>query len=74
MAKAAADPRLDILEKDLQKHVRSFAEGLGWKVAVTWNSMNSQRGWPDLFMVRKVRRGSMGACVCGHDHQCSDHG
>lgn len=42
----------DLLEKDLQKHVRKFAEGLGWKVAVTWTSLHSPKGWPDLFMVR----------------------
>lgn len=48
-----ADSVIDILEKDLQKQVRQFAEAMGWNVAVTWSSMNSPRGWPDLFMVRR---------------------
>lgn len=48
----ATNPVLDIREKDLQKQVRQFAEGMGWKIAVTWTSIHSPRGWPDLFMVR----------------------
>lgn len=44
---------IDLLEKDLQKHIRKLAEQLGWHVAVTWNSMNSPKGWPDLFCVRR---------------------
>ncbi len=47
-----ANPVLDLRERDLQKQVRAFAEGLGWKVAVTWNSLHSPKGWPDLFCVR----------------------
>jgi hypothetical protein len=42
----------DLTEKQLQKHVRQFAETMGWKVAVTWTSIHSPRGWPDLFCVR----------------------
>lgn len=48
-----ASPVTDILERDLQKHVRAFAEGLGWKIAVTWVSIRSPKGWPDLFAVRR---------------------
>jgi hypothetical protein len=41
-----------LTEKQLQKQVRGFAEDMGWRVAVTWTSLHSPRGWPDLFMVR----------------------
>lgn len=45
-------PALDIREKDLQRHVRTFAEQMGWSVHVTWVSMHSPRGWPDLTCYR----------------------
>jgi hypothetical protein len=32
--------------------VVDLAKMLGWKVAWTWNSMHSPKGWPDLFMIR----------------------
>jgi len=52
-------PALDISERDLQRNVRQFATDLGWKIAVTWNSLHSPKGWPDLFLVRcdTCRRG-----------------
>jgi len=43
-----------ITEKELQAAIRGWAEDLGWKVAVTWSSINSPKGWPDLFMVRPL--------------------
>ncbi len=39
-------------ESDFQRQVVDLAKMLGWKVAWTWNSMHSPKGWPDLFMVR----------------------
>ena len=42
----------DLLEKDLQRHVRAFAEGLGWRVYHSWTSIHSPRGFPDLLCIR----------------------
>lgn len=61
--KAPADPRLDILERDLQRNVRQFAEGLGWKVHVQWTAIHSPAGWPDLTLYRRNRDG-VGELVC----------
>ena len=38
-------------EADFQRQVVDLAKMLGWKVAWTWNSMHSPKGWPDLFMI-----------------------
>ena len=61
MPKAPTDPRLDILEKDLQKQIRKFAQDMGWLCTVTWSSLNSPKGWPDIFA---VRRGEAVAIEC----------
>jgi hypothetical protein len=39
-------------ESDFQRAVVDLAKLRGWKVAWTWNSMHSPKGWPDLFMAR----------------------
>ena len=39
-------------EKQFQRQVVDLALLRGWKVAWTWNSLHSPKGWPDLFMVR----------------------
>lgn len=57
----AATPAADLLEKDLQKQIRKFAQDMGWLVTVTWSSINSPKGWPDIFA---VRRGEAVAIEC----------
>lgn len=42
----------ELRERDLQKHVRAMLDQFGWKTAVTWTSIHSPRGWPDIFAVR----------------------
>lgn len=42
----------NLTERDLQRHVRKFAEDMGWRVAVTWSSIHSPKGWPDLTCCR----------------------
>ncbi len=54
---------LGIRERDLQKHVRAYAERLGWAVHVTWVSIHSPRGWPDLTLYRERPEGA-GELVC----------
>ena len=51
MTKIAPDAA-DLLERDLQRHVRAFATSLGWRVQVAWTSIHSPRGWPDLTCYR----------------------
>jgi hypothetical protein len=41
-----------VREADFQRQVVDLAKLRGWKVAWTWNSIHSPKGWPDLFMVR----------------------
>ena len=53
----------EVREKDLQKHVRTFAKQMGWKEHVTWLSMLSPRGWPDLTLYRQ-RSDGVGELVC----------
>jgi Holliday junction resolvase len=43
---------LTIRERDLQKQVRAMLDAFGWRTAVTWTSIHSPRGFPDLFAVR----------------------
>ncbi len=50
-------------EKDLQRHVRAYAERLGWSVYVCWTSIHSPRGWPDLTLYR-ARADGTGELVC----------
>ena len=45
-------PAGDLTERQLQAAVRQALEARGWRVAVTWTSIHSPRGWPDLFAVR----------------------
>ncbi len=42
-------------ESDFQRQVVDLAKLRGWKVAWTWNSIHSPKGWPDLFMARGGR-------------------
>ena len=42
-------------EKDFQKAVMHTARQLGWLVHHTWDSRTSNRGFPDLVMVRNGR-------------------
>lgn len=42
----------DLSERDLQRNVRAMLDQFGWRVAVTWVSLHSPRGFPDLFAVR----------------------
>lgn len=44
-----------ISEKDLQAEVKALAEGMGWLVYHTWNSQRSDKGLPDLLMVKGHR-------------------
>jgi len=43
---------MELTERQLQAAVRQALEARGWRVAVTWTSIHSPRGWPDLFAVR----------------------
>lgn len=52
-----ATPALDITERDLQKQVRAMLTQFGWRTAVTWTSLHSPKGWPDIFAVRRKRSG-----------------
>ncbi len=52
MTETTHEPANDLRERDLQKHVRAMLAQFGWKVAVTWSSLHSPKGWPDLFAVR----------------------
>lgn len=53
----------DLREKDLQRHVRAYAEQLGWAVYTCWTSLHSPRGWPDLTLWR-ARPDGTGELVC----------
>ena len=44
-----------ITEKQFQRQVVDLAKMLGWKVAWTWNSLHSPKGWPDLVLCRGRR-------------------
>ena len=43
---------LSLSERDLQKQVRAMLYQFGWKTAVTWTSLHSPKGFPDIFAVR----------------------
>lgn len=45
---------LDILERDLQKQIRNTLAQFGWRATVTWSSINSPKGFPDIFAVRPI--------------------
>ena len=42
-------------EKDFQAQVVEMAQDMGWLVYHPYDSRNSQKGYPDLTMVRKER-------------------
>ena len=42
-------------EKDFQAQVVELAQDMGWLVYHPYDSRNSQKGYPDLTMVRKER-------------------
>lgn len=42
----------DLRERDLQRQIRAMLDQFGWKTAVTWNSLHSPKGWPDLYAAR----------------------
>jgi hypothetical protein len=42
-------------ERDFQAQVVELAKLRGWKVAWTWNSLHSPKGWPDLVLCRGHR-------------------
>lgn len=48
-----AAPLAHMQERELQKHVRAMLSQFGWRTAVTWTSLHSPKGWPDLFACRK---------------------
>lgn len=53
MTAATTGPRAaSLTEHDLQKNIIALAKQCGWKVAWTWNSMHSPKGWPDLVCCR----------------------
>ena len=62
MASKALAPGIDIREKDLQRHVRAFAQQMGWRVQTTWVAIHSPRGWPDLSLWR-LRPDGLGELV-----------
>ena len=47
--------RIEMTEKQLQESVTHFARLHGWMVCHTRFSVGSDRGWPDLFLVREDR-------------------
>lgn len=49
---ATPTPASELRERDLQKQVRAMLDQFGWMTAVTWTSIHSPRGWPDIFAVR----------------------
>jgi hypothetical protein len=44
---------LQITEKEWQRLVTDLATTLGWFVFHPWLSVHSQRGWPDLSLLRE---------------------
>lgn len=42
-------------EKDLQRYVMQTAKLLGWRGYHTWNSIHSQKGFPDCVLLRPPR-------------------
>lgn len=42
----------ELSERNLQKQVRNMLDQFGWTTAVTWSSLHSPKGWPDIFAVR----------------------
>ena len=44
-----------VTEKAFAATVRAYAEALGWTVWLTWRSVHSPKGEPDLRMVRPPR-------------------
>ena len=54
MSRAAA-AEVRISEKEFQAQVVELAETFGWLVYHTYDSRRSQRGFPDLTMVRRDR-------------------
>ena len=56
MSRAApADPRLALAEKDLQRQIIALAKTFGWAVYHPLLSKWSEKGWPDLAMIRGPR-------------------
>lgn len=45
-------PPTDLKERDLQRQIRNMLDQFGWKTAVSWTSIHSPKGWPDLYAVR----------------------
>ena len=44
-----------LTEKEFQRQVSDLAKILGWAVYHPWLSIHSERGWPDLAMVKPPR-------------------
>lgn len=57
MCRRGVTPRLAISEKELQAHVRSFAEMCGYCVYHTFDSRHSPAGFPDLTLWRETADG-----------------
>lgn len=49
--RSALDAR--ITERDFQAHVLEMVRAFGWRAYHSWSSVNSQRGFPDLVLVRE---------------------
>lgn len=46
---------LKITEKEFQQQILDLAQLQNWRCYHTWNSRNSQQGFPDLVLVRPPR-------------------
>jgi len=44
--------KLQITEKQFQRQVIDLARIYKWEVYHTWNSLHSNRGWPDLVLAK----------------------
>lgn len=61
MRATAITPASELLERDLQRNVIALLKLRGWRVAFTWSSIHSPKGFPDLVC---IRRGEMLAIEC----------
>ena len=45
----------DVTEKEFMRQVSDLARIFGWRVYHPWLSIHSERGWPDLALVKPPR-------------------
>ena len=55
MTTARATLDAAMTEREFQRSVIGLARQLGWRVAWTWNSLHSPKGWPDTVLARRGR-------------------